>query len=156
MVLDILKGTLAVVLGREIFYGGACGIRPDLYKILCAVAAVCGHNWPVYLGFRGGKGVATSAGALLGLAPALLLGTALAWAAVAKVSGYVSVASMAAALIFAAMTFVFKTSPEMKIFGAVMAALLIVKHRGNIARLLAGTEPKIGQAKTPKAGDVLQ
>ncbi len=155
LIIDILKGTLAVALGERLFYPGSGLLSVDTYGILCGVSAVCGHNWTVFLGFKGGKGVATSAGVLLGLTPLLLLASAVIWGIAAKISGYISAASLAAAVGFCASTFILKSSLEMKIFGVVLALLVIVKHRTNIQRLIAGTEPKIGQAKSARASDAV-
>ena len=156
LLMDIAKGTLAVVMGQEMFWAIKGPLSLDFYKFLCAAAAVCGHNWTIFLGFKGGKGVATSAGALLGVAPVLLLGSVIVWGVVAKTSGYICVASMSSAVAFGILTFVFKTSLEMKIFGIVMAGMLIVRHRGNIQRLISGTEPKIGQTAKANVSDVLR
>ncbi len=142
--LDMAKGLAAVLLGGWIFYAPEGPMSLDLYKIACAVAAVCGHNWPVFLGFKGGKGVATSAGALLGLAPVLFLISLAVWAAAAKFSRYVSVASMSAASAFCLMTFLGNYSAEMRIFALIMAGMLVWRHKANIARLISGTEPKTG------------
>ena len=156
LILDILKGTLAVILGQKIFFDVAGPFSLDAYKILCAAMAVCGHNWTVFLWFRGGKGVATSAGALLGLSPLLLLLTAAIWGIVARISGYISVASMAAGIGFCALTFVVRTSLEMKIFGLVMTAMLIFRHRENLRRLAQGREPKMGQGDPGKISDAVR
>ncbi len=146
LIFDILKGTLAVLAGQEIFYVAVPWVSHDLYSILCAASVVAGHNWTIFLKFKGGKGVATSAGALLGISPLMLVLSAAVWAVAAKLFGYISIASMAAAASFCVWTFVFKTSVEMKVFAMIMTAVLIAKHRGNIHRLLRGTEPKIGQS----------
>ncbi len=153
LIFDIAKGAVPVILGRNYFYPlqGSAWISSDLYCTLCGIAAVCGHNWTMFLGFKGGKGVATSAGAVLGVAPAVAIPSILIWAAAAKISGYISVASISGALAFCAFTFVLKTSTEIKILGFLLAGMILAKHRSNIQRLCQGTEPKIG--KGPKAGD---
>ncbi len=144
LILDMSKGLAAVFLGAWIFYAPEGPMSLDLYKIACAVAAVCGHNWPVFLGFKGGKGVATSAGALIGLAPLLFAISLAVWVAAAKFSRYVSVASMSAALAFCLLTFLGNYSAEMRIFAMIMAGMLVLRHKANIARLMNGTEPKMG------------
>ena len=157
LVFDIGKGVLAVVLGQRFFYDPAgAPLSADAYKILCGAAAICGHNWTVFLRFRGGKGVATSAGVLLALSPVLLLSSAAIWGVAAKVSGYVSVASIASGIGFCVLTFALSTSWELKVFGLVMAAILIFKHRGNLQRLAQGTEPKIGKGGPGKVNDALR
>lgn len=117
-------------------------------QITCAFLAVCGHNWPVYLKFKGGKGVATSAGALLGIAPmAMLIGFA-GWIVVFSITRYVSVGSIAAAVITPAVGWIqyHKNSGSMLIpvFLSIIAILVIVRHKSNIIRLMNGTENKIG------------
>ena len=156
LIVDIFKGTLAVLLGKAVFYSPVSHVSADLYKILCAVAAVSGHNWSVFLGFQGGKGVATSAGALLGATPLPLVLSVVVWGAVAKLSGYVCLGSIGSALAYSVLICFFKSSTEMRIFGWMLAVMMIVKHRSNIQRLRLGTEPKIGQAKTQQAGHALQ
>ena len=145
LILDIAKGTLAVIAGQKVFFADSGLVSLDAYRILCGAGAVCGHNWTMFLGFRGGKGVATSAGVLLGLSPLLLLLTAALWGIAAKVSGYISVASITAGIGFCILAIAIGASMEMKIFGLVMAAMLIFQHRGNLQRLAQGTEPKIGR-----------
>jgi len=120
-----------------------------------AALAVAGHNWPVYLGFKGGKGVATSAGALLGLSPVIFgIGIAV-WVPVFLLSRYVSLASITAALaVGGASWFVFRDDPRyvLPVVFSLLCALLILRHRGNVKRLLAGTENKIGRSsRTPSA-----
>ena len=156
LVFDILKGSLAVLLGQAVFYSAFSHVSVDLYKILCAVAAVCGHNWSIFLGFQGGKGVATSAGALLGVTPLPLILSVVAWGAVAKLSSYVCLASIGSALAYSLLICFFKTSTEIRIFGWMLAIMMIIKHRSNIQRLRLGTEPKIGQAKPQQADHAVQ
>ena len=153
-VLDIGKGFVAAFLLARLFAGGEVRVVPPL-GIAYGAAAIVGHVFPVYLGFRGGKGMATSLGAFLGVAwlPTLLGGVV--WLAVKTATRYVSVASMTAVVaVPLAMAFVpdpFAEGvhtwrrPELIAFGGVVALLVIVRHKGNIARLLRGTEHKAGQ-----------
>lgn len=118
--------------------------------IACAFAAILGHNFPIWLGFKGGKGVATSAGALLGLAPAAAgLGLAT-WAIVFFTSRYVSLASLIAALVIPAAGWTLYRSPDhlLPVFLTVLAALVILRHRANIQRLLNGTENRFVKKKS--------
>ncbi len=159
LIFDIAKGAVPVVLGRHYFYslqGSSGWISSDLYSTLCGIAAVCGHNWTMFLGFKGGKGVATSAGAVLGMAPAVAIPSIVIWAAVAKISGYISVASISGAIAFCALTFVLKTSMEIKILGFLLAGMILAKHRSNIQRIRQGTEPKIGKGYKMEAGNVVR
>lgn len=119
------------------------GLSP-IETAVTGVAAVMGHLFPVFLKFKGGKGVATAVGVLLALAPLatfiLLVIFALAMAA----SRIVSLSSMAAALAAPITLWLLDYSPIVVALGAVLAALIVARHRGNIRRLFAGTEPRFG------------
>ena len=153
--LDMSKGFLPVWLAGRLV-GGAGPYQPHPLAVAAGLAAILGHVFPVWLGFRGGKAVATSAGVLLGLSwPALLAG-ALVWAAVFALWRYVSLASICAAL--AVPVAAVLLGPEPLGSGAfltgftVLGALLVVaRHRGNIRRLLSGTEQKAGR-RPPSGG----
>jgi len=126
------------------WFGGETGNMP--FWVACGFLTVAGHNWPVFLGFRGGKGVATSAGLLLGLAPAGC-GVALAtWAVVFVTTRYVSVASITAAAALGVVAWLPFCRQEsgwwFPLMLNVLAALAIGRHRGNIRRLLNGTESR--------------
>lgn len=111
-------------------------------SLVCAALAVIGHNWPVYLGFRGGKGVATSAGALLALAPRAMLTGLAAWIVLLLSTGYVSVASMGTAVVVCAAAWILYARGGLLLPAALtlLAALAIWRHGGNIRRLVNGTE----------------
>lgn len=122
---------------------------PPWFGIACGVAAIAGHNWPVWLRFRGGKGVSTSAGMLIGIAPAAAGIGFLAFAIVVAISRYVSLASIVAAIaVPAAGWFLYaKTNSTLAITLIVMGLLVIWRHRANIVRLMTHTEPKIRAGK---------
>jgi glycerol-3-phosphate acyltransferase PlsY len=146
---DAGKGALAVWLGRRIGGGGAT------LAIACGAAAFLGHVWPLFLRFRGGKGVATFLGVLLAGAPWLGLGCCTVWLLVALASRYASLASMAAAiaaplLLGLADGPASANLPRVGVVAA-MAAVLIWRHRGNIGKLRAGTEARIGAGASPPA-----
>lgn len=165
--LDVVKG-LAPVLAA----GAAMGLagRWDLSSaeawrwLAVPAAAVIGHVFPIWLGFRGGKGVATSLGVLLGFYPLLTLpglGALMVWLMFLGLFRWISLASIAAALALPALLLLACSTlgpapaqawPLLLVTG-LLALLVIVRHRGNIARLLAGTEPKIGGATrhTPRS-----
>lgn len=134
---DLLKGVLAAWLG--LFFGGV-GLAA-----LCAVAVVAGHCWPVFLGFRGGKGVATSAGVILLLMPLIGLIMAVTFVTVIAVSRFVSLGSVCAAVLFPILILVMKEPWQYLVMGLVMVAMVLFRHRTNIERLRQGTERKIGE-----------
>jgi glycerol-3-phosphate acyltransferase PlsY len=136
LVLDALKGTVAVLIGWQIG-----GFAP----LLCAVGAFLGHVYPVWLGFKGGKGVATFLGCLFGLSWPAGIAFAAIWLATARLTRY----SSASALCASALTPVVLLALGHRAMALTMLALALLlwwKHRGNIARLRAGSEGKIGQA----------
>ena len=140
LILDALKGFVPAFLFPRLVAGA-----PGWLGLACGVAAVAGHNWPVWLGFKGGKGVATSAGMLLGIAPAAAgLGLAV-FAVVLALTRIVSLGSMLAAAAVAGAGVWLYGADNRLLAGAlvVMGALVVVKHRANIRRLLAGTEPRL-------------
>ena len=110
--------------------------------VLCGVAAIAGHNWPVFLKFKGGKGIATSAGVLMGIAPAAVGIGLLSWILLFATSRYVSVASIGAAVIVpAAGWFLYFTDGAFKPVALILlGALAVWRHRSNIKRLTEGTE----------------
>lgn len=135
--LDALKGAIAAASVQRLVPGGAL-------PAFAAVAAVLGHMYPIWLSFRGGKGVATGAGAFLPLCPVAAAGGLGAFAVVAALTRYVSLGSCAGALTLAALTFVLG-APRAVCWCATGTGLLIVwKHRANLARLWAGTERRLG------------
>ncbi len=139
MALDGLKGTLAVLLAQ----GAASG---TLVPVAAGVASVIGHVYPPWLRFHGGKGVATAAGAFSLLAPAALGIACAVFVLAVLATRIISVGSMSAAVTLAVVTAI-TDSPRLVIAGACAAAALIVhRHRGNLSRLIAGTERRVGGA----------
>ncbi len=119
----------------------------ELFALVCGLVAVLGHAFSVFVGFKGGKGVATAAGVMLGLTPAALGIAAAAWVALVFLTGYVSVASIAAAALFPLAVYLIDrpARPAMLWLDAAVAAGIIWLHRGNIRRLLDGTENRFGR-----------
>ena len=138
---DMLKGTIAVLLMRK-----AGGIDPAL---AAGFAAVIGHVFPVWLNFKGGKGVATYIGALIAVSWPVALSFGIIWAIVAGLFRYSSLAGLIATLATPALLWVFVRGNADWVF-FLLTALVWYMHRGNISRLLAGTEAKIG-SKTATA-----
>ena len=149
LLLDALKGWLPVVLVLQM--GPAHGLEAGT-AALAGLAAFAGHLFPVFFGFAGGKGVATALGVVLGLNSLLALATVLSFAIIVYFSRYVSLASMVAA-VFAPVFYLFGSGVAWRAHGtgvlalAVMAVLLVWRHRENINRLLAGTESKLGRSR---------
>jgi glycerol-3-phosphate acyltransferase PlsY len=150
VVIDVGKALIAV---RVIAPLALPGVIPDpQYQAwvpsACALAVMVGHVFPVWYGFRGGKGAASLVGALLGLEPLLLVPVIGAWAAVLVTSGYVGLASMtAAAVLPVVIDFgAFEPRAPLVTFGVLAAVLVIYTHRANIARMRAGTEPRARKA----------
>ena len=145
LALDALKGAAAVLLA--IALAGRFGITGDALAWgpgLAGLGAFIGHLWPVYFRFRGGKGVATAAGVLLGLNPWLGLATLATWIIIAAFFRYSSLASLVAAA-FAPFyqALIWDVGPEEAVI-VVMALLLFWRHAANISKLLAGTESRLG------------
>lgn len=131
LIIDILKGTCAVLLGGLL--AGETG------AMWCVVAVFCGHVWPVFFGFRGGKGVATAFGALLGLNPLMALATLAIVVVGVLLTKRMSVGSIVGAACFPILSFFME--PDFVWLGIVVAIIVIVKHRANIGRLVRGEEP---------------
>ena len=151
-ILDMLKGLLPALLPRWLLGASA---SPDLLSIAtvgAGFASILGHMFTPWLGFKGGKGVATAAGVLLGIAPVPMLVALAAWLAFFFTTKYVSLASIAAAVAVPStmavqMLRAGRIDAVLLGFGIVLAALVIVRHRTNIQRLIAGTENKAGAKK---------
>jgi acyl phosphate:glycerol-3-phosphate acyltransferase len=138
LLLDMLKGTAAVLIG------GYCG-GPDA-AMLAALGAFLGHLFPVWLGFKGGKGVAVYIGVLIGLFWPAAVVFCVAWLVTAVISRYSSLSALAASIITPIFLWWFG-QPALASLFAVLTLLLIYMHRENIRRLRAGTEGRIGERK---------
>ncbi|MFT5051792.1 MAG: glycerol-3-phosphate acyltransferase PlsY [Chlamydiales bacterium] len=130
-------------------------------QVMCGTAAVLGHCFPVYLRFRGGKGVATGCGAIVGLDPMVFLGAGLVWVAVMLTLRFVGLASILMGAAFPILAWWRHPEDEATLIGASLLTLLIVvRHRANISRMLAGTEPRsrplIGARRPTPPGDVTE
>jgi glycerol-3-phosphate acyltransferase PlsY len=147
---DVAKGFVPATLIAGAVGGGQ---RDPRIALACGVAAVVGHVFPVFLGFRGGKGVATAAGAMLGLAPLAVLAAAAVWALVTFGSGYVSLGSITAALaLVPAVWFLHPDLRQLLPFFLALVLGIIWLHRANIARLRAGTESRVGRRQADEGG----
>ena len=143
-VLDVLKGFLPAFVFPII---GKIGVDFPGIGILFGAAAILGHNFPIFLKFKGGKGVATSAGVLLGVAPLAVGIGILTWAIVFKLSGYVSLGSIIASLAVIITGWAAGYSMATALALTLLGALSIYRHRSNIQRLLRGEENKFEKKK---------
>lgn len=147
--LDFLKGLAAVLLVNRFLSGG---LPPPYPGIIAAVGAVIGHNFPIWLRFKGGKGVATSAGAVAGLMWAPFLAAIGVFIITVLASRYISLGSMLASLALVAACLLLLPDPlrfnlPLVVLSAALSAMLIYRHRQNISRILAGTENKFPPPK---------
>ena len=119
----------------------------ELFALVCGLVAVVGHVFSVFVGFKGGKGVATAAGVMLGLTPAALGVAVVVWAALVYVTGYVSVGSIVAAAVFPVAVYLLDPPdrPAILWLDVAVAAAIVWLHRANIQRLLKGTENRFGR-----------
>lgn len=151
LLIDMFKGFVPVFWIPGLFYGP--GETYFYMQVVAAAAAVAGHIWTVFAGFKGGKGVGTSAGVFLGLAPVPLLFALGVFVIVVAISRYVSLGSILSALVFLLVIIVQKyifvmDIPDLLFYLAILIVVLIwFLHRANIRRLLSGTENKIGSGK---------
>ena len=148
---DALKGFLGVKVALGIAMLLAPGYEIPM-GVVGAVGAVLGHNFPVWLGFQGGKGISTSAGVMLGLFPLIVFGVGLvAWMTLFFTTRYVSVASLASAIALPATSLVLALNGKcdwlLVAVATVMCVLAFWRHRSNIARLMAGTEKRFERKK---------
>jgi len=141
---DVFKGAVAVTIVGDLF-----GLEHAGYRVLLAVVVVAGHNWTIFLNFKGGKGIAASLGVLIGLTikiPSLcpiLLISVLTWLIIFFMSGFVSLASMVSAVLLPFLMAGFNQPLEMVVLGIIFCVFVILRHRLNIKRLLCGKESRV-------------
>jgi glycerol-3-phosphate acyltransferase PlsY len=143
---DILKGVVACLIGLWLGVYVSSGDGRDCVSLLAAGAgAVIGHNWPLYFGFKGGKGMLTAAAVMLMVNWMMTLISLGFFVLVVALTRYVSLGTVLTALFFLAISFlpVFGTTFYFQIFAGLMAAMIIFKHRENVQRLLSGTESRL-------------
>ena len=154
LLLDAVKGWLPVWVA--VHEGAAYGLGEGTVAMV-ALAAFAGHVWPVFFRFKGGKGVATAAGVLIGIQPLLGLATLATWLIVAYFSRYSSLAALASALFAPAYYFLghrvaWYVDNRVLLAVAVMSAVLIWRHQANIGKLMRGEESRIGGKKSKQLG----
>jgi glycerol-3-phosphate acyltransferase PlsY len=149
LLIDVLKGWVAAMLPAFLNLAGeGTGLLTN-YQILTGLAVVIGHIFPIFAGFRGGKGVATIFGVLLAIDPLLTISCLGVFLCVMLITGYVSLSSMSAGVAFPIFLLLFFETPSLffKIFSILVAIALIYTHRKNISRLLKGEETKLFKRK---------
>lgn len=146
LILDILKGVICPTLIAEYVLRNQDLSGAMMLRIVLALSVVAGHNWTIFLGFKGGKGVATSLGVFVGLSfisaslrQSLIAGIVV-WAVVFLGSGFVSLASIAAAAAFPVFMLTYKSAGELSILSAFLSIFIILRHKANIYRLLHNKE----------------
>lgn len=138
LILDMLKGIIAVATMNYFFSN-------PLLDVITALGALLGHNYSVFLRFKGGKGVATGLGLLIYLMPKVSLGSFLVWLILVLITRYVSLGSVVAAVMTPIFAWYFGYPPAYIVFGGIAGLFVIIRHKENIKRLLNGTESKIKQ-----------
>lgn len=139
LLMDMLKGYIPVIAAGFFF-------KNEAVTALCGAAAVLGHNFPLYLGFKGGKGVATGFGVIFGVSPLIGLACISVWLVAALIWKYSSLSALVAYATYPVLTFFFHSgSRPLRALSLFMAAMIYIRHRANIKRLVDGTEPHIGR-----------
>ncbi|MDI3540724.1 MAG: acyl phosphate:glycerol-3-phosphate acyltransferase [Thermosediminibacterales bacterium] len=139
---DALKGIIAVYLGKL--------TGDESIMLLCGLAVVIGHNWPIFLKFEGGKGIATSLGVILTISPLSSLILIIIGVFIIYITRYVSLGSITSAIILPFIFYMLHKSGYYLIFALVLTFLALFRHRSNIQRLLSGKESKLGEKKTSR------
>lgn len=134
---DALKGVIAVVLGQLI--GGENG------QVAAGLFVVVGHNWPVLLGFKGGKGIATTIGVMIAINPLMVAAIVPIGIVIIIITKYVSLASILGMTIFPLLMLATGQPRNLVVFSFLLSAMAIYKHKSNIVKLLNGTESKLGE-----------
>lgn len=140
LALDIFKGYLCVKFIPAIFNSSLITHHSQL--LLYGVAVISGHNWPIFLRFKGGKGIATSTGVLLGIMPNTLYACFIIWIIIFMLTRYVSLASISASISLPIVAAILNMRLEYILFSVTLCLISTYKHRANIRRLIQGQEPR--------------
>lgn len=143
LAIDILKGILVVTLLTRFFYTWLADVDFISYRAAMGLAAVCGHIWTVFLGFKGGKGIATSLGVMCIVSPIAFMLSAIVWIVTFVISGYVSLSSILLVVSCPIFTSVLGEHISVVVFTILVCLITTYRHKANITRLLNGTESKI-------------
>jgi len=148
LILDAFKGFIAVYLALSLFEKNL--LAGEWVVLLCGVAVIAGHNWPLYFNFKGGRGAATMLGVFLALMPLTTLIVFVMVIIIIALTRYVSLGSIAGAIAVPIAMLITEKPPEYFYFGLIISIIIIYQHKENIKRLLRGKEAKLGQKfKTP-------
>lgn len=145
LVLDIIKGVVAVLLVAFIFISLGLKMDPLRLKLMLGVAAVSGHIWPVFLKFKGGKGIATSAGVLAVIVPKVVAIVIVIWALTVLITRFISLSSVVASISVPISAALLGYSVDVVIFCIILCVITTYKHKTNISRLMKGEEPRMGK-----------
>ena len=137
---DFLKGVIPVLLAKWLVGG-------NIIPVLAGLAAIAGHNWPIYLGFRGGRGVATGSGVVLALVPLAALVLLVIWGLTILITRYVSVGSMTVAVLAPIIMGWLGHSWGLALFGLLAGGFVFYRHLPNLQRLRLGVDPRIGDTR---------
>lgn len=149
LALDIFKGFIAVVALGNYITLKANWISQELVSIILGISCIAGHNWTVFLKFKGGKGIATSLGVLIALAVGMpgirmvLLCVVIGWLVVFIISRIVSLASILAAILLPILMLIFKQSATLIFSSIILSAFIILRHKSNLSRILQGKETRL-------------
>jgi len=143
LIIDIIKGFVCATYLASGFMYLAPVTRPELYRILVGLFAIAGHNWTIFLRFKGGKGVAASAGVVIGLIPKIFWLGFLVWLITFFITGFVSLGSIIAVISIPIFTLVFGEPAEIVVFMCLLCLIIVYKHKPNIKRLARGEEKRI-------------
>ena len=156
LILDILKGTIAILLAKFLFYVPSTNLSINLYLCLAAITVVSGHNWTCFLGFKGGKGVATTLGALIAFSILvdrfvwLLVCMIILWLTCFLSTGLVSLASIIASICLPIAALFLRIPTEVTIFLALLGGFSVFRHKSNISRILQKKESRFDTKKILK------
>lgn len=153
LAMDILKGVLAVtLLGDFLVYRG--NLSNEVLRIILGIVCIVGHNWTIFLGFKGGKGIATTLGVLLGLAfkiaglKAILGLVILVWLGVFMIGKIVSLASVLSGISLPLFMYFLKQPNILLLFSIILAFLIILRHKSNLKRIIQGKESRLSFKKS--------
>ena len=149
LAIDVAKGILSVIFLSRIFSGATRFIPEELFLIFLGVSCICGHNWTIFLKFKGGKGIATSLGVLIGLSfkiaglKLILVLVILTWILVFTLFKIVSAASILSAVLLPIYMLVFRQSKTLFFSSLLLSVFVIIRHKSNLARIFQGKEPRL-------------